>query len=325
MKSLLCKAFGPLEQLEVVETAVPEPGPRQVRVDVKAASLNYPDALIVQGLYQVKPPLPFAPGMEFAGVVSAVGPDVANVHVGDRVIALGTGGFSEEAVVDAGTLMPLPPGFDFEIAAAMFLTYGTSMRALHDRARLRAGESVLVLGAAGGVGIAAIEIAKAMGARVLAAASTEAKLEVCRQAGADATVDYVQGDLRGAIKAFTGGKGIDVVYDPVGGDYTETALRSLAWGGRLLVIGFAAGSIPKIPANLALLNERSVLGVYWGDSLVHDPAAHVANVRQLLAWLAEGRIKPLISERVPLAGARDAMSRILQRQVVGKVIVLPEQ
>lgn len=325
MKCLLCKAFGALEQLEFADLDVPQPGPRQVRVDVKAASLNYPDALTAQGLYQTKPPLPYVPGMEFAGVVSAVGADVRNFTVGDRVIALGTGGFGEEALIDAALAMPLPAGLDFETAAAMFLTYGTSMRALHDRARLRAGETVLVLGAAGGVGIAAVEIARAMGARVLAAASSEAKLEACRKAGADATVDYVHGNLRDAVKAFTGGKGVDVVYDPVGGDYTEAAMRSLAWNGRLLVVGFAAGGIPKIPANLALLNERSIVGVYWGDSLLHDPAAHAANVRQLLAWLADGRIKPLISERVPLSGARAALQRMVQRQVVGKVIVLPEQ
>jgi NADPH2:quinone reductase len=325
VKCLLCKSFGPLEQLEVVEVPVAEPGPRQVRVDVKAASLNYPDALTAQGLYQTKPPLPYVPGMEFAGIVSAAGAEVKHLKVGDRVVALGTGGFGEEAVIDAALAMPLPRGLDFETAAAMFLTYGTSMRALHDRARLRAGETVLVLGASGGVGIAAVEIAKAMGARVLAAASSEAKLEVCRRAGADATVDYVSGNLRDAVKAFTGGKGVDVVYDPVGGDYTEAAMRSLAWNGRLLVVGFAAGSIPKLPANLALLNERSIVGVYWGDSLAHDPAAHAANVGQLLAWLAEGRIKPLISERVPLSGAKGALLRMVQRQVVGKVIVLPEQ
>jgi len=324
MKSLLCKAFGPIEALEVAETAVPEPAPRQVRIDVKAASLNYPDALMVQGLYQVKPPLPFAPGMEFAGVISAVGSEVTHCKPGDRVLALGLGGFAEEAIAEAHSIMPLPPTLDFATGAAVFLAYGTSLRALQNRARLQPGESVLVLGASGGVGIAAVEIAKAMGARVLAAASTAAKLEVCRQAGADATVDYVHGNLRDAVKAFTGGKGIDVVYDPVGGDYTEAALRALGWGGRLLVIGFASGSIPKIPVNLTLLNERSIVGVYWGDSLRHEPAAHATNVRQLLEWLAAGRIKPLISERVPLGDAKAAMLRMVQRQVVGKVIVLPE-
>jgi len=325
MKSLQCKGFGPIETLEVADVSVPEPGPRQVRIDVKAASLNFPDALMVQGLYQVKPPVPFAPGMEFAGVVSAVGSGVTHHKIGDRVLALGLGGFAEEAIADAASMMPLPPTLDFETAAATFLAYGTSLRALKNRARLQPGETVLVLGASGGVGIAAIEIAKAMGARVLAAASTESKLEVCRRAGADATVDYTREDLKNAVKSFTGGKGIDVVYDPVGGDYTEAALRSLGWGGRLLIIGFAAGSIPKLPVNLTLLNERSIVGVYWGDSLRHEPQAHVANVRQLLEWLQAGKIKPLISERVSLGEAKAAMLRMVQRQVVGKVIVQPER
>jgi NADPH2:quinone reductase len=324
MKSLLCTELGPLERLSIQDVPVAEPGPKQVRIDIKAAALNYPDALMVQGLYQVKPPLPFAPGSEFAGVISAVGPGVTRFKPGDRVVALGLGGFAEEAVVDEARIMPLPHGMTFETGAATFLTYCTSLRALKDCGRLEPGESVLVLGAAGGVGIAAIEIAKAMGARVLAAASSDAKLAACTEAGADATVDYTTHSLREAVAAFTDGKGVNVVYDPVGGEYSEAALRSTAWHGRFLVIGFASGTIPKIPLNLALLNERSIIGVYWGESLVRDPASHVRNVAQILEWHAAGRIRPLISERVPLSRAAAAMGRMMHRQVVGKVIILPE-
>jgi NADPH2:quinone reductase len=323
MKALVCAAYGPLESLVVKEVPVPVPGPGQVRIEVKAAALNYPDALMVQGLYQANPTPPFSPGLEFSGLVSAVGADAGHWKPGDRVVALGQGGFAEQAIADAARLMPLPRGMDFETGAATFLTYCTSLHALQDCARLKAGETVLVLGAAGGVGIAAIEIAKAMGARVLAAASSEAKLEACRQAGADATVDYSTARLRDAVKAFSGGQGVDVVYDPVGGDYSEEALRCLRWHGRFLVIGFAAGTIPRLPLNLALLNERSIVGVYWGESVARDPAAHVRNVGQLLEWFAAGKVKPQISERVGLAGAVEAMQRMTRRDIVGKVIVLP--
>jgi NADPH2:quinone reductase len=323
MKALVCAAYGPLESLAVKEVPVPVPGPDQVRIEVKAAALNYPDALMVQGLYQANPTPPFSPGLEFSGLISAVGADAGHWKPGDRVVALGQGGFAEQAIADAARLMPLPRGMDFETGAATFLTYCTSLHALQDCARLKAGETVLVLGAAGGVGIAAIEIAKAMGARVLAAASSETKLEACRQAGADATVDYSTARLRDAVKAFSGGEGVDVVYDPVGGDYSEEALRCLRWHGRFLVIGFAAGTIPRLPLNLALLNERSIVGVYWGESVARDPAAHVRNVGQLLEWFAAGKVKPQISERVGLAGAVEAMQRMTKRDIVGKVIVLP--
>jgi NADPH2:quinone reductase len=324
MRALICIAHGPIEQLTVQEVPTPVPGSRQVRISVKAAALNYPDALMVQGLYQANPTPPFAPGLEFSGVISAVGDDAGRWKVGDRVVALGQGGFAEEAVADANRLMPLPRGMDFETGAATFLTYCTSLHALKECGRLQAGESLLVLGAAGGVGIAAIEIAKALGARVLAAASSEAKLEACRQAGADALVNYTSGTIRDAVKAFTGGEGVDLVYDPVGGSYSEEALRCLRWRGRLLVIGFASGTIPRPPLNLALLNERSIVGVYWGESVARDPAAHVRNVGQLLEWFSAGKIKPQISERVPLAGAAAAMQRLASREVVGKVVVLPE-
>jgi len=324
MKALLCNAFGPLAQLTVQEVAAPRPGARQVLIDVKAAALNFPDALMVQGLYQVKPPLPFVPGAEFSGVVAEVGAEVRNCKVGDRVIAYGLGGFAEQAVADAARIMPLPPGMGFDSGAALVLTYCTSLHGLRDRGRLQAGETLLVLGAAGGVGVAAIEIGKAMGAHVIAAASSDAKLALCQQLGADAVINYASDNLRERIDELTGKRGVDVVYDPVGGTYTEPAVRCLAWGGRLLVVGFAAGDIPKIAINHLLLKERSLLGVYWGESVKHHPQQQLDNIRQLLEWFAAGQVKPLISERVPLAGATAAMARLAGRQVMGKVIVLPE-
>lgn len=324
MKALLCKAFGPLEQLTVQEIPTPQPGPRQILIDIKAAALNFPDALMVQGLYQVKPPLPFSPGAEFAGVISEVGAEVKRFKPGDRVIANGLGGFAEKAVADAERVMPLPPDMDFATGAAFVLTYCTSLHGLRDCGRLQAGESLLVLGAAGGVGVAAIEIGKAMGARVIAAASSDAKLALCKQLGADETINYATENLRERLNDLTGKRGVDVVYDPVGGPYTELAVRALAWGGRLLVIGFAAGEIPKIAINHLLLKERSLVGVYWGDSVRHNPQQHLNNVKQLLEWFAAGKIKPVISERVPLSGATAAMARLANREVMGKVVVLPE-
>lgn len=324
MKALLCTAFGPLDRLSVQEVAAPRPGPQQVLIDIKAAALNFPDALMVQGLYQVKPPLPFSPGAEFSGVIAEIGAEVRNYKVGDPVIAFGLGGFAEQAVADAARIMPLPPGMDFDTGAAFGLTYCTSLHGLRDCGRLQAGETLLVLGAAGGVGVAAIEIGKAMGAHVIAAASSDEKLALCKQLGADDTINYATENLRERIDALTGKRGVDVVYDPVGGPYTEPAVRSLAWGGRLLVVGFAAGEIPKIAINHLLLKERSLVGVYWGESVKHNPRQHLGNVRQLLDWFAAGKVKPIISERVPLAGATAAMARLAGRQVMGKVIVLPE-
>jgi NADPH2:quinone reductase len=326
MKALLCSAFGPLEHLAIREIASPRPGSNQVLVDVKAASLNFPDVLMAQGLYQVKPPLPFSPGTEIAGVIVETGTGVSGFRRGDRVWATaGWGGFSEECAVDAGWVTPLPAGMDFETAAAFLYTFETSLHALRHRGRLEAGETLLVLGAAGGVGLAAVEVGKAMGARVLAAASSEEKLALCRKRGADETINYAAENLRDRVKELTGGKGVDVVYDPVGGPYTESALRSTSWRGRLLVIGFAAGDIPRIPLNLALLRERSIVGVYWGESVRHDPEGHLRDVGQLMEWFAAGKVKPSISERVPLSGAAAAMMRMAHRQVLGKVVVLPEE
>ena len=324
MKALMCNAFGPIADLRLEDVPDPAPGPGQVRIRVEAASINFPDALIVQGLYQFKPPLPFSPGAELAGVVEAVGENVRHLKVGDPVIASTMhGGFAEHCIADAGKVAPLPPGMDFELGAAFVLTYGTSYHALQHCAHLQAGETLLVLGAAGGVGLAAIEIAKAMGARVIAAASSADKLALCKKVGADETVNYSEEDLRRRVDELTDKKGVEVVYDPVGGSYSEAALRATGWRGRFLVVGFAAGEIPRIPLNLALLKERSIIGVFWGDAVRRDPAQHLANMRQLAEWFAAGKVRPVISERVPLAGAADAIARMAKRQVMGKVVVLP--
>ncbi len=324
MKALMCHRFGPIDQLTVEEVPSPTPGPGDVLIDVQAASINFPDVLIVQGLYQIKPPLPFSPGAELAGVVSAVGPEVRHLAVGDRVFAsVGTGGFAEQCVAPALRVQKLPADMDFETGASFVLVYGTSLHALQTIARLQPGETLLVLGAAGGVGIAAVEIAKAMGARVIAAASSPAKLELARSAGADATVDYTQPDWRREVEALTDGRGADVVYDAVGGSYTEPALRATAWRGRYLVVGFAAGDIPKIPLNLALLKERAILGVFWGAAMQREPRQLLADLKQLTDWFAAGQLKPVITERVPLSGAAAAIGRLGARQAMGKLVVLP--
>lgn len=325
MKALVCTAYGPLSQLSVQDVPSPPAGKGQVVIDVKAGSLNFPDALMVQGLYQVKPPLPFSPGAEAAGIVKEVGEGVHDIAVGDRVIAsTGYGAFAEECVVSADRVIPLLPDMDFELGAALMMTYGTSLHGLKDCGRIKAGETLLVLGASGGVGVAAIEIAKALGVRVIAAASTDDKLALCKQLGADEVINYLTEDLKKRALELTDGKGIDVVYDPVGGAHTESAVRALAWHGRLLIVGFAAGEIPRIPLNLALLKERSLVGVYWGESKKHDPAGHAENMRQLSAWFTAGKIKPFISERVSLENTVAAMERLTSRQVKGKIVVLPE-
>ncbi|MES2075272.1 MAG: NADPH:quinone oxidoreductase family protein [Pseudomonadota bacterium] len=325
MKAIVCKAWGLPDTLVVEELAAPQPAAGQVVVEVQAAGVNFPDVLIIQGKYQFKPELPFTPGSEVAGVVSAVAPDVSNFKVGDRVIAFtATGGFGQQLAVPAQALMPMPPGMDFDTAAAITLTYGTSHHAVVDRAALKSGETMLVLGAAGGVGLAAIEIGKALGARVIAAASSDEKLEVCKAHGADAVINYSREDLREAIKAATGGKGPDVVYDPVGGDYSEAAFRSIAWRGRYLVVGFANGEIPRLPLNLTLLKGASLVGVFWGEFAKREPKANLAAMRELLGWLAEGKIKPRISARYALADTARALEDMAARKVTGKVVILPQ-
>ena len=322
MKAVLCKTFGPPASLVVEEIPSPVPGPGEAVISVKAASVNFPDVLIIQNKYQFKPPLPFSPGSEVAGIVKAVGDGVAGFKPGDAVFAITTyGGFAEEVKTEARRLLPVPPGMSFADAAAFGLTYATSEHALVDRGALAAGETLLVLGAAGGVGIAAIEIGKILGARVIAAASTDDKLAICRSHGADDTINYATDDLRDQIKTLTGGKGIDVVYDPVGGPYTEPALRSLAWRGRLLVVGFAAGEIPKIPLNLTLLKGCSIVGVFWGEFTRREPQRFAEAMQRLGQWYVEGKLKPHISKTFPLERAVEALTMMASRQVVGKVVL----
>lgn len=324
MKTVLCTRFGPAELLEYRDVPAPTAGAGEVVVTIKAASVNFPDVLIIENKYQFKPPLPFSPGSEFAGVVKEAGPGVTAVRPGDRVMAFTVhGAFAEEVKVDVARVLPIPAAMDFETAAALLLTYGTMDHALRDRGQVRAGETVLVLGASGGIGIASIQIAKALGARVIACASSDDKLAVCRQHGADDVINYGRDDLRERIKALTAGAGVDVIVDPVGGPFTEPALRSVAWRGRLLVVGFAAGEIPKIPLNLTLLKGCSIVGIFWGDFLRREPDAFRDSVRQLGVWHADGKLRPHISARVPLARAADAIKLMAERKVVGKVLVVP--
>jgi len=300
-------------------------GAKQVVISVKACGVNFPDTLIIQNKYQFKPDLPFSPGGEIAGVVKEVGEGVKHVKVGDTVIALtGWGGFAEEALVEASKVFPIPPVFDFKVAATFAYTFGTSYHALKDRAQLKAGETLLVLGAAGGVGLAAVQLGKQMGAKVIAAASSADKLAVCQQYGADAVVNYSEPNWREQLKALTDGHGVDVVYDAVGGAYAEPALRSMAWQGRYLVVGFAAGDIPKIPLNLALLKGCSIVGVFWGDFSRRQPADNQANMMQLFAWLMQGQLKPHISASYPLAQAPQALVDLMTRKATGKVVVVME-
>ena len=323
MHAWLCETLDGVDALQWRELPTPEPKPGEVRIAVKAASLNFPDLLIVEGKYQFKPPLPFVPGAEFAGTIDALGEGVKGLKVGMAVAAIaGTGGFGTHACVDATRVIPLPPGFALEDGAAFAFTYGTSHHALMDRAQLKAGETVLVLGAAGGVGSAALQIAKAAGARVIAAASTDEKCVLCKQLGADETLNYSTQDVRETLKALTGGKGPDVVYDPVGGALAEPVFRSIAWRGRYLVIGFAGGGIPALPWNLALLKGASVVGVFWGDFVKREPKASAAALGQLAQWYAEGKIKPVLDRPLPMSEIRQAYQRMSSRQVLGKLLLV---
>ena len=322
MKAVLCRAYGPPESLVVEDVASPAPGPGEAVIAVKAASVNFPDVLIIENKYQVKPPLPFSPGSELAGIVKTVGDGVTAFAAGDRVMAItGYGAFAEEVKTEARRMLAIPPGMDFATAAAFGLTYATSEHALVDRGALKPGETLLVLGAAGGVGLAAIEIGKILGARVIACASSDDKLAVCREHGADETINYATEDLRERIKTLTGGHGADVVYDPVGGSYTELALRSIAWRGRLLVVGFAAGDIPKIPLNLTLLKGCSIVGVFWGDWARREPTHFAEAMARLARWYAEGKLKPHISATFPLERAAEALILMASRKVTGKVVL----
>ena len=329
MKAIVCEAWGPPSSLQLRDMPSPVPGPKQVAVRTRVAAVNFPDALIVAGNYQAKPPFPFSPGGELSGEIIAIGEEVKRLAIGDKVVGVTAyGAYAQEVLVDATNVIPLTRGIsdeDLELAGSFVLTYGTSLHALKDRAQVQAGETLLVLGAGGGVGLAAVEIGKLLGLRVIAAASSAEKLAAARERGADETIDYASDDLRERIKTLTDGRGVDAVYDPVGGDYAEPALRSVAWRGRYLVVGFAAGDIPKIPVNLLLLKGSSLVGVFWGDFVRREPALNVENMTQLFTWLHERKIHPLISKRYPLSQASHALDALLGRQAIGKLVVLPQQ
>lgn len=325
MRAVLCKTFGPPENLVVEDLATPTPGPGQVLLEVEACGVNFPDTLIIENKYQLKPPMPFSPGGEVAGRVAAVGDGVNAFKPGDPATALtGYGGFAEALVADAGDVAPRPASMDPVAAAGFQMTYGTSMHALKQRAALQPGETLLVLGAGGGVGLAAVEIGAAMGAKVIAAASSAEKLAAAERAGAAELIDYSEigaAGVKDRVKALTGGAGVDVVYDPVGGDFTEQALRATGWNGRLLIVGFAAGTIPKPPANLALLKGAAIVGVFWGDFRRREPERNAENFRQLYDWCAAGTLKPLVSKTYPLEAAAQALRDLAERRAIGKIVL----
>ena len=324
MKAIQCVEWGLPEKLVLAEVDRPQPQAGQVLIRVAAAGVNFPDALIVQKKYQLQPTLPFTPGTEVAGRIAAVGEGVSGWAVGDRVLAfVGLGAFAQYVCASASLCLPLPAALSDEVAAAFMLTYATAHHALFDRGSLKPGETLLVLGAGGGVGMAAVELGKLAGARVIAAASTDEKLEAARERGADELINYSNTDLREALKALTDGRGVDLIFDPVGGAYTATALRALAWRGRLLVVGFANGEIPSISANLLLLKGASAVGVFWGEFAQREPAANRRLLSELFAWLAEGRIRPLVSRVYPLAETAHALDALLARRAVGKLVIVP--
>ena len=323
MHAWLCENPIGVEALSWKELPTPQPDMGEVLIRIQAASLNFPDLLIVQNKYQYKPELPFVPGSEYAGVIEAVGEGVTHLRVGQPVACLsGTGGFATHVLAPATMCIPLPPGFPPVDAAAFIMIYATSHHALLDRGQLKAGETVLVLGAAGGVGMSAIQIAKLAGARVIAAASTDDKLTFCKQLGADDTINYSTEDMRARLKALTAGKGPNIIYDPVGGPYTEPALRSIAWRGRLLVIGFAAGDIPTLKINLPLIKGASIVGVFWGDFARREPKANGAMMEQLIQWYAQGKIKPAIDMQMPMSELKAAYARMGSRAVKGKLVLV---
>jgi NADPH2:quinone reductase len=324
MRALLCKQYGLPDTLVVEEVPDPVPGPGEIVVDMKAAGVNFPDVLIIQNKYQFKAEPPFSPGAEFAGVVSALGEGVTHLKVGDHIIGSTTyGAFCEKVKMSAARAIPIPRTLPFDTAAAFILTYGTSYHALKDRGALKAGETLLVLGAAGGVGLAAVEIGKAFGATVIAAASTAEKLAVCREHGADHGINYETEDLRERLKELTGGKGPDVIYDPVGGKFAEPAFRSIGWRGRFLVVGFANGEIPKLPLNLMLLKGASVVGVFWGQFCAKEPQVYRQDIQEMFELVQQGKLRPHISARYPLAQGAQAINDMMNRKVMGKVIITP--
>jgi len=324
VRAVICKELGPPETLVVEELPEPEVGKGQVRIGVKAAGVNFPDTLLIQGKYQFKPSGAFSPGGEVAGVVEEIGEGVEGLAVGDHVIAaFPFGGWREQVVVDPAQTIPIPKSVPFDVAASFYQAYGTSHYALKDRAALKKGETLAVLGAAGGVGLAAVEIGKVMGARVIACASTDEKLALCKEQGADEVINYATEDLKKRLKALTGGDGADVVYDPVGGDYSEQALRATAWYGRFLVVGFAAGDIPSIPLNLVLLKSCQICGVFWGSFALRDRERNLAHVAELMGWLSEGKLKPNIHARYAFEDAPKALRAMMNREIRGKVVLVP--
>jgi NADPH2:quinone reductase len=323
MKAIICNQFGLPSTLEYGEVADPKPAKNQILIAVEACGINFPDALIIQNKYQFKPNLPFSPGGEVAGKVLALGEGVTQFQVGQSVLALcGWGGFAEKVAVDIDRVFAMPPGLTPEIAATTLYTYGTSFHALKDRAQLQEGETLLVLGAAGGVGLAAVELGKVMGAKVIAAASSDEKLALCREKGASETINYSTEDLKIRIKELTEGKGVDVIYDPVGGEYTEAALRGIAWKGRYLIVGFANGEIPKIPMNLPLLKGCAIMGVFWGQFSKVESKQSFQNIGQLVQWIKEGKIQQHISKQYFLAEVPDALQALLDRKMLGKGVVI---
>lgn len=322
MKAVLCVEHGPPELLVVRDIPTPEPGRGQVRLKVEAAGVNFPDTLIIQNLYQFKPALPFSPGGEAAGVIDAVGEGVEDLKVGDRAVAMtGNGCFAEYVIANRAQVVPIPGAMPADIAAGFTMTYGTSHHALKQRARLQPGETLLVLGAAGGVGLTAVELGKLMGATVIAAASTDEKLALCVDYGADATINYATSNLKDEVKRLTGGKGADVIYDPVGDKYAEPAFRSVGWNGRYLVVGFAGGDIPALPLNLPLIKGASIVGVFWGAFTQHEPKVHRANMTELLEWYEAGKLKPYVSKHFPLSEGPAAIRWMMDRKATGKVVL----
>ena len=322
MRAIICKTYGPPSSLVLEDVASPEPQKGEILVSVRACSVNFPDTLIIQGLYQFKPDLPFSPGSDVAGLVKSVGEGVSHVKAGDQVFGIVPhGGFAEEVIVPKSSCFPKPVSMDFKTAAAFMMAYGTSFYALKNRAKLKKGESLVVLGASGGVGLAAVELGKLMGARVIACASSQEKLELCKDYGADELINYEEEDLKTRIKELTGGKGADIIYDPVGGKYTEAALRACAWEGRYLVVGFAAGDIPSISLNLPLLKGCQIMGVFWGKFALTDPQQSMINTMQLIQWHGEGMLKPHIHKTLPLEQTAQALEEVMERKVKGKIVI----
>jgi len=327
MKAIVCEEFGPIDSLVYKEVDEPTPGKGEVRVKVKATGVNFPDGLLVQGLYQVKPDRPFIPGVEFCGEVDELGEGVKHLKIGQRLICTNRsyGGFAEKAIVNARLVMPVSDDISDIDAANIMCAHGTAHHALKQRARLKKGETLVVLGAAGGTGIAAVQIGKAMGAKVIAVCSSAEKLAIAKENGADELINYTESDLKTSIKELTEGKGADVVYDPVGGDAFDACTRSMARNGRLLVIGFASGRIPKLPVNLALVKEYSVSGVFWGSFVTHEPMVFLQNMQELFAWYKDGAVSLVTDEVFPLSKTGDALAKVMNRQVKGKVVVVPDE